>query len=160
MHESEKWKWSRSIVSDPQRPHGLQPSRLLHPWDFPGKSTGVGCCCLLHLAPWPGIKSAPSAVQTWSSNHYREIGPDMYTLLMCAFVCSVIQSCPTLYDLMDCSLSDSSVHGILQKRILGWCAMPSSRGYSQPRDQTQISCIAGKFFIVWVTREAQEYWSG
>ena len=45
MHESEKWKWSRSVMSDPQRPHGLQPSRLLHPWDFPGKSTGVGCHC-------------------------------------------------------------------------------------------------------------------
>ena len=43
MHESEKWKWSRSVVSDPQRPHGLQPTRLLRPWDFPGKSTGVGC---------------------------------------------------------------------------------------------------------------------
>ena len=42
MHESEKWKWSRSVVSDPQRPHGLQPSRLLHPWDFPGKSSGMG----------------------------------------------------------------------------------------------------------------------
>ena len=47
MHESEKWKWSRSVASDPHRPHGLQPSRLLHPWDFPGKSTGVGCHCLL-----------------------------------------------------------------------------------------------------------------
>ena len=45
-HESEKWKWSRSVVSDPQWPHGLQPSSLLHPWDFPGKSTGVGCHCL------------------------------------------------------------------------------------------------------------------
>ena len=43
MHESEKWKWSCSVVSDPQRPRGLQPSRLLCPWDFPGKSTGVGC---------------------------------------------------------------------------------------------------------------------
>ena len=43
MHESEKWKWSHSVVSDSQRPHGLQPSRLLRPWDFPGKSTGVGC---------------------------------------------------------------------------------------------------------------------
>ena len=42
-----KWKWSRSVVSDPQRPHGLQPTRLLHPWDSPGKSTGVGCHCLL-----------------------------------------------------------------------------------------------------------------
>ena len=50
MHESEKWKWSRSVVSDPQRPHRLQPSRLLHPWDFPGKSTGVGCHCLLWTA--------------------------------------------------------------------------------------------------------------
>ena len=49
MHESEKWKWSRSVVSDPKRPHGLQSSRLLCPWDFPGKSTGVGCHCLLQL---------------------------------------------------------------------------------------------------------------
>ena len=47
MHESEKWKGSRSVVSNSQRPHGLQPTRLLHPWDFPGKSTGVGCHCLL-----------------------------------------------------------------------------------------------------------------
>ena len=42
-----KGKWSHSVVSDPQRPNGLQPSRLLRPWDFPGKSTGVGCHCLL-----------------------------------------------------------------------------------------------------------------
>ena len=42
MHESEKWKWSGSAVSDSLQPHGLQPTRLLHPWDFPGKSTGVG----------------------------------------------------------------------------------------------------------------------
>ena len=47
MHESEKRKWSRSVVSNSHRPHGLQPTRLLHPWDFPGKSTGVGCHCLL-----------------------------------------------------------------------------------------------------------------
>ena len=47
MHESEKWKWGRSVVSDPQRPRGLRPTRLLCPWDFPGKSTGVGCHRLL-----------------------------------------------------------------------------------------------------------------
>ena len=47
MQESEKWKWSRSVMSDPQQSHGLQLSRLLHPWDFPGKSTGVRCHCLL-----------------------------------------------------------------------------------------------------------------
>ena len=49
MHEREKWKWSCSVVSNSSRPHGLQPTRLLHPWDFPGKSTGVGCHCLLQL---------------------------------------------------------------------------------------------------------------
>ena len=38
MQESEKWKWSCSVVSDPSRPHRLQPTRLFHPWDFPGKS--------------------------------------------------------------------------------------------------------------------------
>ena len=43
MHESEKWKWSRSVMSDFSRPHGLQPTRLLCPWDFSGKSTGVDC---------------------------------------------------------------------------------------------------------------------
>ena len=47
MHESEKWKWSRSVVSDSSWPHGLQPTRLLCPWDLPGKRTGVGCHCLL-----------------------------------------------------------------------------------------------------------------
>ena len=47
MHESEKWKWSRPVVFNSSRPHGLQPTRLLCPWDFPGKSTGVGCHCLL-----------------------------------------------------------------------------------------------------------------
>ena len=49
MHKSEKWKWSRSVVSNSSRPHGLQPTRLLHPWDFPGKSSRVGCQCLLWL---------------------------------------------------------------------------------------------------------------
>ena len=47
MHESEKWKWSRLVVFDSLRPHGLQPTRLLRPWDSPGKSSGVGCQCLL-----------------------------------------------------------------------------------------------------------------
>ena len=47
MHESEKWKWSCSVVSDSSWPHGLQPTRLLRPWDFPGKRTRVGCHSLL-----------------------------------------------------------------------------------------------------------------
>ena len=44
---SNAWKWNRSVVSDSLRSHGLQPTRLLCTWDFPGKSTGVGCHCLL-----------------------------------------------------------------------------------------------------------------
>ena len=50
MHESEKWKWGCSVVSDSSQPHGLEPTRLLCPWDFPGKSTGVGCHHLLQLS--------------------------------------------------------------------------------------------------------------
>ena len=45
-----------------------------------------------------------------------------------------------------CSLPRSSIHGILQARILEWVAIPFSRGSSQPRDQTWVSCIAGRFF--------------
>ena len=49
VHESEKWKWGHSVLSDSSQPHGLPPTRLLRPWDFPGNSTGVGCHCLLRL---------------------------------------------------------------------------------------------------------------
>ena len=55
---------------------------------------------------------------------------------------------------------NSIVHGILQARILGWVAFPFSRGSSQLRYLTQVSCIAGGFFTSWATREAQECWSG
>ena len=55
---------------------------------------------------------------------------------------------------------DYIAHGILQARILEWVAVPFSRGSSQPRDQTQVSHIAGGFSTSGTTREAQEYWSG
>ena len=60
----------------------------------------------------------------------------------------VAQLCLTLCDPMDCSLPGSSVHGILQARILEWVAISFSRGTSRPRDQTQDSYIAGEFFTV------------
>ena len=56
-----------------------------------------------------------------------------------------------LCNLMDCSPPGSLVHGILQPRTLESVAIPSSRGSSQSRDQTQISCIAGRFFTAWAT---------
>ena len=55
---------------------------------------------------------------------------------------------------MGCSPPGFSVNGVLQARILGWAAMPFNRGSSQPRDQSQVSCIAGRFFTTWATREA------
>ena len=55
MQEREKGKWNLSVVLDSSWPHGLQPTRLLHPWDFPGKSTGVGCHCLLHPASYNSL---------------------------------------------------------------------------------------------------------
>ena len=68
-------------------------------------------------------------------------------------MCSVALSRPTLCDCMDCSRPGSSFHGILQARILEWVAVTSSRGPSQPRDRTHVSCTGGRFFTDWATRE-------
>ena len=56
------------------------------------------------------------------------------------------KSCPTRCNPVACSLPDSSFHGIFQARILEWVAMPFSRVYSQPRNQTRVSCTAGRYF--------------
>ena len=72
-----------------------------------------------------------------------------------AFVCMSKEKCES------CSVvSDSLLPGILQAEILEWVAIPFPRGSSQPRDRTQVFCIADEFFTSWSTREAQEYWSG
>ena len=61
---------------------------------------------------------------------------------------------PTFCISMDCSLSGSSVHGILQARVLEWVAISFSKGLSQPRDRTWVSYTTGRFFTNWATREA------
>ena len=61
MHESEKWKWSRSVMSNPVQPHRWQPTRLLHPWDSPGKNTGMGCHFLLQCMK---VKSESKVAQS------------------------------------------------------------------------------------------------
>ena len=66
----------------------------------------------------------------------------------------ITQLCLTLGDPKDCSPPGSSVHGILQARILEWVAIAFSRGSSWPRDRSQVSHIAGRFFTMWATREA------
>ena len=68
---SEKWKWSCSVVSDSSRPHELQPTRLLCPWDFPGKSTGVGCHHLLRGRYYSATKS--NELLMWSMQQHEWI---------------------------------------------------------------------------------------
>ena len=67
---------------------------------------------------------------------------------------ALAQSCPTFCNPVDCSLPGSSIHGILQARILQWVAISFSRRSSQARDRTWVSRIAGKRFTIWATREA------
>ena len=72
-------------------------------------------------------------------------------MCVCVSVCvyaKSLQLCPTLCDSMEYRPPGSSVHGVLQARILEWVAFASSRGSSQPTDQTQVSCIAGGFLTI------------
>ena len=78
----------------------------------------------------------------WDTGHHRPL---------VSVTCSVVSS---FCEPMNCSPPGSSVHGILQARILEWVAIPFSRASSQLRDWTWVSCIAGRFFTVWATREA------
>ena len=90
---SNAWKWSRSVMSDSSRPHGLQPTRLLHPWDFPGKSSGMGCHCLLHLkilghgklhfANCATITSKQPISQVWQHNDKLANSPLIFRLASC-----------------------------------------------------------------------------
>ena len=70
MRESEKWKWSRSVMSYSSRPHGLQPTRLLCPWDFPYKSAGVACYCL-YLLIFSTFAIFCSMLSFWLDDKYR-----------------------------------------------------------------------------------------
>ena len=122
--------------------------RLLCPWDFPGKNTAVLVEWL--AIPFPGDLPSPGIEFTAYT-----VSP---SLLADSFPTEpqgkpkvkvlVAQLCPTLCYPMDCSPPGSSVHGILQARILEWVAIPFSRGYSQPRSPAHSlpSEPAGKLF--------------
>ena len=134
MQESEKWKWSRSVVSDPQRPHGLQPTRLLCPWESPGKRTGVGCHCLLQQThswyrAFALIISSSWNEFCWFSHSLHLIIIKVTTqtssqgvelLIQCSCSCCLVaKSCLTLYDPMECSPPGSSIHGIFPGKKTG-----------------------------------------
>ena len=112
----------------------------------------VECHCFFQNIPWcPCEFIMVSRVFEYQIARLSEISP------LCAKKESeVAQSCPTFCDPMDCSLPGSSVHGIFQARILEWVAISFSRRSSRPRDWTQVSCIVGRRFTIWATREVQE----
>ena len=96
----------------------------------------------------------PNSLMSSSSFLVVSLGFSVYE-----WVSEVAQLCLTLCDPMDCSLPGSSVHGIFQARVLDWVAISFSRGSSQPRDRTRVSCIAGRCFTIWATREAFSVYS-
>ena len=90
-------------------------------------------------------------VYVWYGEVTRKLNSRLPPYLLLA------QSCPILCNPSDCSLLGSSVHGILQARILEWVAISFSRESSQPRDWTRLSPIASRFFTIWAPREAPGY---
>ena len=112
---------------------------------LPGKSLRW-FCCRVPLVRHFLVSSSPQHAQGWISGKFQWASFQQVPLV-CVCVCILSHfSSPTLWAPMDCSPPGSSVHGILQIRILEWVAMPFSRASSPPRDQTHISCsscIAG-----------------
>ena len=96
----------------------------------------------------------------WLYNIIRPFNTtELYTckwLMLVAQFSSVqsLSSVQLFCDPMDCSPPPSSVQRILQARILEWLAISYSRGFSQPRDPTQVSCMVGRFFTLWATRDS------
>ena len=134
-------EWSHSVVSNSLQPYGLYPARLFHPWEFPGKNTGVGWHFLLQ-GIFQTQRQNPGLLHCHQTLYHLKVK---------------VKSCSTLCNPMDSSLPDCAVRGIFQARILEWAAISSSSGSSQPRDRTRVSCIADRCFTVWATREWQSW---
>ena len=100
--------------------------------------------CLPLLLPWSNFLRATEML-------YPRL------LILCLMCILVAQSCLAVCNPMDCSLSVSSVRGILQKWTLEWISISFSRGSFQPWYPTLVSHIPGRFFIVWATLEAQDW---
>ena len=104
-------------------------------------------CHLPGDLPRPGIKPASLASPALAGGFFTTRATWKPQGWGCVCVL-VAQSCPTHCHSMDCSPPGSFVHGIFQARILEWVAISFSRGSSQLRDQTWVSCIAGRFFTI------------
>ena len=133
-------------MSNSLQTQGLQPVKFLCPCKFLGKNTGEDCHFILQgifLTQGLNLGFLHCREILYSLSHQRS--PPKVKVL-------VTQSCLNLCYPMDCHPSGSPLHGILQARILKWIVIPFSKGSSWPRDQTQVSCIAGRFFTSWATK--------
>ena len=142
-------------MSDSLRPHEPQHSRPPCPSPTPGVHPNpCPLCRWCHPTISSSVVPFSSCPQSFPASGSFQMNQIFWAPKkeMCMLVA---QLCLTLYNPMDYSPSGSSVNEILQARILEWIAIPFSGGSSRPRDQTQFSCIAGRFFIIWATREAR-----
>ena len=115
---------------------------------------------ILSPVQWWITSFSPSPMDTSRTSLVNP--PDEYCLWWISLLkvkVLVVQSCLTLCNSMDYIPSQSSVHGILQARILEWVAIPFSRGTSQPRDWTHISCTAGRFFTTEPPGKPNSFWN-
>ena len=107
--------------------------------------------------PFCGVAIAPSPVLEIKLLLWSESSGDLSTTDWNKRICCCLVSCIWLFcDPRDCSLPGSSVHGVLQARILEWVAISSSRGSPRPRDRTCVSCIVRQILYQWATREANK----
>ena len=143
--------WKISWAEEPGRLQSVGSRRVGHDW-----ATSLSLFTFLHWRrKWqPTPVFLPDRLPSMGSHRAGHEWSDLAAAAAAAVKVLVAQSCPTLCDCMDYSPPGSSVHGILQARILEGAAISFSRGSSQPRDQTQVFHIAGGFLAVWATREA------
>ena len=126
----------------------MEPTRLLCPWNFPGKNTGVGCHFLLvGIFLTQGSNPYLLCLLNWQVDFFF----NFCTACVCVCMLSHVQlfvgprtvACqvPLSMEFVDCSLPGSSVYGIFRQEILEWVAISSSRGASGPRDRAWAPCI-------------------
>ena len=138
--------WEPHLV--PRPPKATEGPRSLRVCKGPRHMlTNTDSIFLIPLLPWTKLqlKSHDCAFISTYIYIYTHTHIHIY-IHTCVHACCL--SMVSLYDPMDCSPPSSSIHGILQARVLEWIAIPFSRGSSQPRDRTQVSCIAGGFFTI------------
>ena len=135
----------RAITNSSRKNEAVGTKQERHPVvDVSGGESKIQCCKEQYcVGPW-NVRSMNQGKLDMIKQEMARLNINIIGISELSEV--VAQSRPTLCNPVDCSPPGSSVHGILQARILEWVAVSFSRGSSQPRDRTQVSCIAGRCF--------------